>query len=366
MSRKATSRGAGGKRRNTQPNAIPKRIETPARPLRILAMGGGTGLSALLHGLKRYSIVGANSFPPDEPLLDLAAVVTVSDEGGSSGRLRKDFDILAPGDIRNCMVALAEDEALLSRLFQYRFDGGRGLAGHSFGNLFLTALTNVTGDFQQAIQLSSEVLAIRGRIYPSTLVNVRLEARFNNGATRVGETRIAQSSSGIKTLRLRPRVCPPLPETLDAIARADVITLGPGSLYTSVLPNLLVRGIPEAIGASKAVKVYICNLMWEPGETDGYTAADHLRAIYRHAPEGLIDYVVVNNGRIPAALRRRYLEQKAFPVDASVGDLEALGVEVIESDFVMAGRVLRHDPERLTRLLVELGRAKRCRESRAS
>jgi uncharacterized cofD-like protein len=329
-------------------------------------MGGGTGLSALLHGLKRFSIVGAGLLSPDEPLLDLAAVVTVSDEGGSSGRLRKDFDILAPGDIRNCMVALAEDEGLLSRLFQYRFEGGRGLTGHSFGNLFLTALTNVTGDFQQAIQLSSEVLAIRGRIYPSTLVNVRLEARFNDGATRVGETRIAQSTSGIKTLRLRPRVCPPLPETLEAIARADVITLGPGSLYTSVLPNLLVRGIPEAIGASKAVKVYICNLMWEPGETDGYTAADHLRAIYRHAPAGLIDYVVVNKGRIPAALRRRYRDQNAFPVEPAAAELAALGVSVIESDFAMAGRVLRHDPDRLTQLLVDLARAKRAAESRTS
>jgi uncharacterized cofD-like protein len=326
-------------------------------PANLVAIGGGSGLSVLLRGLKRH--VGGE-------IADLAAVVTMSDDGGSSGRLRRELGVLPPGDIRNCIVALAEDEALLSRLFQYRFDGGRGLAGHSFGNLFLTALTNVTGDFQQAIQLSSEVSAIRGRIYPSTLVNVRLEARFNNGATRVGETRIAQSTSGIKTLRLRPRVCPPLPETLDAIARADVITLGPGSLYTSVLPNLLVRGIPEAIGRSQAVKVYICNLMWEPGETDGYTAADHLRAIYRHAPEGLIDYVVVNSGRIPAALRRRYREQKAFPVEAAAAELEALGVSVIESDFVMADRVLRHDPERLTRLLVELGRTKRSRESGAS
>ena len=365
-SRKATSRRVANTPRNNRSNQVGERIETPARPLRILAMGGGTGLSALLHGLKRFSIAGADSFPPDEPLLDLAAVVTVSDEGGSSGRLRKEFDILAPGDIRNCMVALAEDEALLSRLFQYRFDGGRGLAGHSFGNLFLTALTNVTGDFQQAIQLSSEVLAIRGRIYPSTLVNVRLEARFNDGATRVGETRIAQSTSGIRTLRLRPRICPPLPETLEAIERADVISLGPGSLYTSVMPNLLVRGIPEAIGSSKAVKVYICNLMWEPGETDGYTAADHLRAIHRHAPEALIDYVAVNNGRIPAGLRRRYREQKAFPVEAATAELRALGVSVIESDFVMAGRVLRHDPERLTRLLIELGRAKRSREAGGS
>ena len=181
--------------------------------------------------------------------------MTVSDDGGSSGRLRRAFDILAPGDVRNCMVALAEDQALLSRLFQYRFSNGKGLEGHSFGNLFLTALTNVTGDFHQAIQLSSEVLAIRGRIFPSTLTNVRLEAQLESGRSRTGETRISGSPERIKSIRLKPRRCPPLPESLEAIRRADAITLGPGSLYTSVIPNLLVDGVAEAISRSSAVKI---------------------------------------------------------------------------------------------------------------
>ena len=233
-----------------------KDITQPAKPLRIVALGGGTGLSAVLQGLKRYS-------PPwgeplhSEPAVDITAVVTVSDDGGSSGKLRRAFDMLAPGDIRNCMVALAEDETLLSRLFQYRFTNGTGLDGHSFGNLFLTALTEVTGDFHQAIQLSSEVLAIRGRIFPSTLENVRLQAELETGRRIQGETRISRVAGRIRKVRLRPRRCPPLPETLAALAEADLITLGPGSLYTSVIPNLLVEGIPAAIERSGAPVVYI-------------------------------------------------------------------------------------------------------------
>src|SRR5579864_3302177 len=208
-------------------------------PLRIVAIGGGTGLSALLHGLKRYA---------QEPReADITAVVTVTDDGGSSGRLRREFDVLAPGDIRNCMVALSEDEALLSKLFQYRFAEGRGLKGHSFGNLFLTALTNLTGDFSKAVAMSSEILASRGRIFPSTAQNVVLEAEFEDGAIVSGETRISKSSRRILRLRLVPDACKPLPETLSAIEAADLITFGPGSLFTSVIPNVLVHGIPGAI-----------------------------------------------------------------------------------------------------------------------
>ena len=228
-------------------------------------MGGGTGLSTVLAGLKRFSPAEGSGPGPRSLKVELTAIVTVSDDGGSSGRLRREFDILAPGDIRNCMVALAEDEALLSKLFQHRFSGGKGLDGHSFGNLFLTALTAVSGDFQQAVQLSSEVLAIRGRIFPSTLTNVELEARLEGGRLVSGESRITESRDPIKTIRLRPRRCLPLPESLAAIAQADLITIGPGSLYTSVIPNLLVEGIPEAIVASAALKVYVCNLMWHPG-----------------------------------------------------------------------------------------------------
>src|SRR5579885_1776971 len=253
-------------------------------PLRVVAIGGGTGLSALLHGLKRF----ARPFD-SSPALDITAIVTVTDDGGSSGRLRRDFDVLPPGDIRNCMVALSEDEALLSRLFQYRFSNGRGLKGHSFGNLFLTALNHLTGDFAEAVKLSSEVLASKGHIYPSTAANVTLEARLESGRTVRGESRISRTRGRIESVRLRPRRCRPLPETLAAIAQADLITLGPGSLFTSVVPNLLVEGIPEAIRNSPALKAYFVNLMWQPGETTGFNASDHVKAIYKHAKIPLID-----------------------------------------------------------------------------
>ncbi len=241
-------------------------------PLRIVAIGGGTGLSALLSGLKHFA-----------PDVDITAVVTVTDDGGSSGRLRREFDVLAPGDIRNCMVALSEDEALLSKLFQYRFQGGRGLKGHSFGNLFLTALTHITGEFAEAVKQSSKALAIIGRIYPSTSSNVGLEAELEDGSIVSGETRISRSRRGIRRIYLSPRRCKPLPETLEAIAEADLITLGPGSLFTSVIPNLLVSGVSKAIRNSPAVKACFVNLMWQPGETIDFRASDHIQAIRKHA-----------------------------------------------------------------------------------
>src|SRR5882724_1765528 len=245
-------------------------------PLRIVSIGGGTGLSALLSGLKKYT-------QPFGSAVDVTAIVTVTDDGGSSGRLRREFEVLPPGDIRNCMVALSEDEALLSKLFQYRFSGGKGLKGHSFGNLFLTALTNLTGDFAQAVKVSSEVLASLGRIYPATQSNVILEAELENGRIVVGESKISKSRSHIKWIRLKPRICKPLPETLEAIERADLITFGPGSLFTSVIPNVLVQGIPQAIRRSRALRAYFVNLMWQPGETIGFRASDHVDAIHRHA-----------------------------------------------------------------------------------
>jgi uncharacterized cofD-like protein len=300
-------------------------------------------------------------------LLDIGAVVTVSDDGGSSGRLRRALDILATGDIRSCMVALAEDEALLSRLFQYRFSNGRGLRGHSFGNLFLAALTHVTGDFHQAIQLSSEVLAIRGHIFPSTLKNVQLVAEMASGRTLVGESRITGSPDAIRAVRLKPRRCPPVPDTLQAIEQADLITLGPGSLYTSVIPNLLVEGIPEAITHSPACKVYLCNLMWQPGETVGYAASDHLRAILEHSAAPVVDYVILNHRRAPAASRRRYAAQNARPVTNDIARLEKLGVKVLTVDLLgegPEGRV-RHDPERTARALVQLARRARAARERA-
>ena len=272
------------------------------KALRVVSIGGGTGLSALLAGLKRY----AHPMSDGDPWLDIAAVVTVTDDGGSSGRLRREFDVLPPGDIRNCMVALAEDGALLSRLFQYRFDSGRGLKGHSFGNLFLMALTHITGDFPDAVRQSAEVLKIAGRIFPSTAANVSLSAVLDDGTIVRGETRISRSTQRIRTLRLEPRSAKPLPETLDAIANADLITIGPGSLFTSLVPNLLVAGIPKAIRESKALKACFVNLMSQPGETTGFTAEDHLAALLKYGGAGLIDCAVVNTQKVSPNLRRRY------------------------------------------------------------
>ena len=367
--RNATSpsnqRRVGASGANSVQRPSDSRVETAENPLRIVTLGGGTGLSTLLHGLKRFASGWADP-REDGPLVDLAAVVTVSDDGGSSGKLRRAFDILAPGDIRNCMVALAEDEALLSKLFRYRFQGGKGLKGHSFGNLFLTALTEVTGDFHQAIQLSSEVLAIRGRIFPSTLENVRLEAQLESGRSVRGESRISSAQARIRRVQLQPRRCPPLPETLTAIAGADLITLGPGSLYTSVIPNLLVDGIPDAIEASKALKVYITNLMWQPGETDGYTASDHLRAVLEHSGSPIVDCILLNSRKVPAAVLKRYRKQHAWPVEDDRTELEEIGVDVISEDLLAAGAVVRHDSGRLADLLVRLARLSRSRGVRGS
>jgi uncharacterized cofD-like protein len=309
-------------------------------PLRVVAIGGGTGLSSVLQGLKRYARPGDDA----TPLADITAIVTVTDDGGSSGRLRREFDVLPPGDIRNCMVALSEDSALLSRLFQYRFASGRGLKGHSFGNLFLMALTQVMGDFPDAVTVSSEVLNIAGRIYPSTSANVSLEAKLTNGAKVVGETRISSSRKRIRSVRLRPRKAPPVAAALTAIAEADVITFGPGSLFTSVIPNFLVEGIPDAIRSSPAVKAYFVNLMSQPGETTDFSASDHVRAIYRHAGRGLLDYAVVNVRSITSKLKKRYAREAALPVEIDIENLTRLGLKVLSGNLASLTDQVRHDP----------------------
>lgn len=317
-------------------------------PLRIVAIGGGTGLSTLLHGLKRYA---------QEPReAEITAVVTVTDDGGSSGRLRREFEVLPPGDIRNCMVALSEDEGLLSRLFQYRFAEGKGLKGHSFGNLFLTALTNLTGDFAQAVKVSSEVLASLGRIYPATEANVVLEAELESGRIVTGESKISKSRSRIKWIRLRPRVCKPMPETLEAIQRADLITFGPGSLFTSVIPNVLVQGIPSAIRRSRALKAYYVNLMWQPGETIGFRASDHVEAIHRHAGGPLFDVAVVNTRAISARQRRKYAAEKAQSVMNDVDRLAGMGLQIVAADLLADGEIVRHDSRASAEIAMELAR----------
>jgi uncharacterized cofD-like protein len=326
-----------------------------ASPLRIVLIGGGTGLSTLLRGLKKYvrrDVSGCEN--GSMPAIEVAAIVTVTDDGGSSGRLRRDFDVLPPGDIRNCMVALSEDEALLSRLFQYRFSSGRGLKGHSFGNLFLTALNHLTGDFAEAVKLSSEVLASKGHIYPSTAANVTLEARLENGRTVQGESRISRTRSRIESVRLKPGRCSPLPAALAAIAQADLITLGPGSLFTSVIPNLLVESIPQAIQQSSALKGYFVNLMWQPGETMGFSASDHVKAIYKHAKIPFLDYAVVNTGRIQPELIRKYERKRAEPVVNDTSRLEAMGIHVVGADLLGENGLVRHDPDAAAQIVVKL------------
>jgi uncharacterized cofD-like protein len=328
-------------------------------PLRIVAIGGGTGLSALLQGLKKYA-------QPAAPAIEITAVVTVTDDGGSSGRLRREFEILPPGDIRNCMVALSEDEALLSRLFQYRFQNGRGLKGHSFGNLFLTALTRVTGDFHEAVKVSSEVLRIAGNIYPATAKNIMLEATLENGRRVTGETRISKSRSPISRIRLRPGKCLPLPATLKAIANADLITLGPGSLFTSIIPNLLVEGVAKAIRRSPAVKAYFVNLMWQPGETMTFRASDHVRAIYNHSAAGLLDYAIVNTGSVRPALRRKYASQQVMPVDVDREALARLGLEVVAGNLLHESASVRHNPDAVAAVVLRLAQKGRQRRLLAS
>jgi len=339
--------------------------------MRIAAIGGGTGLSTLLQGLKEYAEERTDSagFPrvgtsaPDDArrVSDLTAVVTVSDDGGSSGRLRRDFQVLPPGDIRNCMVALSEDAGLLSRLFQFRFPGGRGLKGHSFGNLFLTALTAVTGDFQEAVKLSGEVLAIRGRIFPSTMADVRLEAVMEDGRLVQGESRISRTRGRIARIRLVPASCQPLPQTLEAIEQADVITVGPGSLFTSVIPNLLVEGVAAAIARSRAVKIYIANLMTQPGETAGFTASDHLQTIEEHCGLRFFDVALLNGAPIPLRLQRRYLAQRSRPVEIDLPQLMEMGLRVSTADLVPEERPgappskwVRHDPDRLAKAVMSI------------
>jgi uncharacterized cofD-like protein len=322
--------------------------------LRVVAIGGGTGLSTLLKGLKRYVVPQTLASPEQAAIRELSGVVTVSDDGGSSGRLRKEFNMLPPGDVRNCIVALSEDEALLSRLFQHRFQKGSGLEGHSFGNLFLAALTSITGDFAEAVRLSSEILLTRGHIYPATTSNVELEAMFEDGSQVSGETRITASNGKIRELSLLPPDVKPLPQTLEAISSADLITIGPGSLFTSLIPNLLVRGIAEAIVESPALTVYVCNLMTQANESLGLTAADHIRALNAHARAQLFDYALINRKPAPDNMKAKYALEGASQIVADLEAIESLGVCPILGDYLAEGDVARHDTGHVAQDLMTL------------
>jgi uncharacterized cofD-like protein len=332
------------------------RDDSDLRSLRVVAMGGGTGLSTLLKGLKHYVKSPGEIGPSGCAISELSAVVTVTDDGGSSGRLRREFNILPPGDIRNCIVALSEDEALLSRLFRYRFSSGKGLQGHNFGNLFVAALTAVTGDFAEAVKLSSEVLATRGHIYPATTANVALEALMADGTRVQGETRITASTGRIVDLHMVPPDPKPLPQALEAIAEADLITVGPGSLFTSLVPNLLVQGVPEAIARSRAVKVFVCNLMTQANESLGLSAAEHVEAIYKHTRgHRIFDYALLNRTPLSETLKGKYALERAAQILNDTSEFERLGVRPVEGDYLdETAEVARHATDRVARDLLAL------------
>jgi uncharacterized cofD-like protein len=323
--------------------------------LRVVAIGGGTGLSTLLRGLKlRVPHAGLLAQPAAKPLIaDLTAVVTVTDDGGSSGRLRRDFNMLPPGDLRNCMVALSEDEGLISRLFRHRFDKG-DLEGHNFGNLFIAALTEMTGDFAQAIKLSAEILATRGHLFPATASNVTVAARMEDGSVVRGETNITASRQRIVELMLEPPDPPPPPETLAAIAAADLITIGPGSLFTSIITNLLVKGISEALAAAQGTRVFICNLMTQANESLHLTASQHIERIYEHAGQPIFDYALVNTAPVSDEIRARYAAEGAEITIADTDRIESLGIQCITGNFAAEGDVLRHAADRVANAVLSL------------
>lgn len=313
-----------------------------SRGPRIVTVGGGTGLSVLLTGLKEYT---SNN----------TAIVTVADDGGSSGRLRQQFDILPPGDIRNCLVALADAPTLMQDLFQFRFETNSELSGHSFGNLFITVMTRLTGDFEKAIKETSKVLALRGQVIPSTLNNVVLVAQHKDGTTTVGEDKIPKAHIPINKVSLEPAQPQATPDAVKAIEEAQMIILGPGSLYTSIIPNLLIKELNEAVVSSGAIKVYVCNVMTQPGETDGYSASDHVKALVSHSHPRILGYCIVNTGEIPGEILQRYAQQNSYLVINDRKKIENMGYRVVEDDFAIVKEdVIRHDPVKLAKIILGL------------
>ena len=320
-----------------------------------VTIGGGTGLATLLSGLKQH--VGMQVDGRDS-IEHLSAIVAVSDDGGSSGRLRDELQMPPPGDIRNCMVALSEDSNLLSRLFRHRFRGIGDLGGHNFGNLFLAALSEITGDFAEAVKLSSEILASKGHIYPATVSDVRLAAELFDGSIIRGETQIGNVGRAIKRLYLEPIDCEPMPEALAAIENADVITVGPGSLYTSLLPPLLVKGVAKKIEDSRAIKIFICNLMTQPGETDGLTSRRHIEIVLDYAPELHFDFVIVNGERITKLQSELYEFEGAeqIGVHGSISSAAIKGAEIVYDNLLEKGQKVRHDPIKLAQAVLNCRR----------
>lgn len=310
---------------------------------RIVAIGGGTGLSVLLQGLK-------------ERTSNLTAIVTVTDDGGSSGRLREQFNVLPPGDIRNCLVALADAEPMMRELFQFRFkEGSTELEGHSFGNLFILAMTKITGDFEKAVRESSRILNIRGRVIPATLSKVTLTAEHADGTISEGETAISAHSSPIERIALRPEYCRATEEAIIAIERADAIVFGPGSLYTSILPNLLIDDLFKAVVATSVPRIYVCNIMTQPSETSNLESDyRHVDALVRHSCPELVSHVVVNNGRVSHRLLDLYKTQNSFPLKSESQKIRGLGYQVVEADLVSGADFIRHNPRKLAKIVTEI------------
>ncbi len=305
---------------------------------RVVTIGGGTGLAVLLEGLKEYTS-------------NITAIVTVADDGGSSGRLRQQFDILPPGDIRNCLVALADASTLMRDLFQFRFAAGSELSGHNLGNLFITVMTQLTGDFEKAIKETSKVLALRGQVIPSTLNNVVLVAEYQDGSTAVGEDKIPKAHMPIKRVTLEPKDSQGTPEAIKAIEEAQIIVLGPGSLYTSIIPNLLIKDISDALVKSQAIKVYVCNAMTQAGETDAYRASNHIKGLIAHSHPRVLDYCILNTGEISSSLLKRYAQDDSYPVINDTKNIENMGYRVIEDDIVITDDLIRHDPLKLAKII---------------
>jgi len=321
-------------------NVLYKKNQLQKGP-KVVAIGGGTGLSNLLRGLKEFTS-------------NITAIVTVADNGGSSGKLRDELDILPPGDIRNCLVALADQEPLMEDLFQYRFHKKGDLRGHSFGNLFIAAMTEVLGDFEEAVEESSKVLAIQGKVLPSTNQNVNLGAIYEDGSEILGESEIPNEQKSIKGVYLEPGSVQITERAKNALLEADYILVGPGSLYTSLLPNLLVKGMVDAIQNSKAKKIFITNVMTQPGETTGYSAYDHLKVVYDHIGKQIFDYTIVNRNGSRKDLLEKYAEEGAYPVENDMDKLRKLNIEIVEGKLIQTGDYIRHDPHKLAELLVEL------------
>ncbi|MDD2432754.1 MAG: YvcK family protein [Clostridia bacterium] len=308
---------------------------------RLVTIGGGTGLSVLLRGLKEYTS-------------NITAIVSVADDGGSSGRLRGQLGVLPPGDLRDCLVALADTESAMESLFNYRFTGGEELAGHSLGNLLLVAMADLTGSFETALHEAGKVLAIRGKVVPATYTDLRLGAELEDGSLLMGQSSIAQTEKRIKKVFLKPAVCQPTPEALAAIREAEAIILGPGSLYTSVIPNLLIPGMVEEIKKASGLKIYVCNVMTQVGETRNYTASEHLEALYHHTVKGLVDYMIVNNKKVPSATMTKYILEGAKLVEIDREKIATMPVQLIQAPLLQENDYIRHDSFKLATLILNL------------